>query len=641
MITQRTIQTINEVAKIEEVVGDFVNLKRRGINMIGLCPFHNEKTPSFTVSPQKNIFKCFGCGQSGNPVGFVMEHEGLSYPEALRYLAKKYGVEIEESGNYEENREEKQLIDSIYIVNAFAKDYYHQQLLHTDHGKSIGLSYFKSRGFLQATIEKFELGYAPEKGDSFTLTAVQQNYKADLLKKVGLTTQYGKDFFRGRVMFPIHNLSGKVIGFGGRILDSTLKTAKYMNTPETEVYNKSKVLFGIYHAKKAIRQLDNCLLVEGYTDVISLHQSDIENVVASSGTALTEGQIQLIKRYTENITILYDGDAAGIKAASRGLDLVLSQGLNVKVVLLPQGEDPDSYLQRVGTAAFKEYLTTKAQDFILFKAQLILAEAANDPIKKATLIKDIVGSIARIPDPIKRSVYIRECASLMDIQEAVLIQETNRVTGKLLQQERGTPPPEAPPSDKKSPRPAPRQPSTPPDNPTFYQERDIIRVLVEHGAGEIEDGITVAQALLDDLEEVIDAIQQPTHRKLLDYYHLQLGAGHTPSQADLTQHPDTDIQKVAIDLLTPPYDYSPNWEARYERPLESRAIPKQYFNTELESSVKRFKLQCVRRLFKENQERIKAADPDDMTELMRLLKIQQRLISMQNELAQALKTVIL
>lgn len=641
MITQRTIQTINEVAKIEEVVGDFVNLKRRGINMIGLCPFHNEKTPSFTVSPQKNIFKCFGCGQSGNPVGFVMEHEGLSYPEALRYLAKKYGVEIEESGNYEENREEKQLIDSIYIVNAFAKDYYHQQLLHTDHGKSIGLSYFKSRGFLQATIEKFELGYAPEKGDSFTLTAVQQNYKADLLKKVGLTTQYGKDFFRGRVMFPIHNLSGKVIGFGGRILDSTLKTAKYMNTPETEVYNKSKVLFGIYHAKKAIRQLDNCLLVEGYTDVISLHQSDIENVVASSGTALTEGQIQLIKRYTENITILYDGDAAGIKAATRGLDLVLSQGLNVKVVLLPQGEDPDSYLQRVGTAAFKEYLTTKAQDFILFKAQLILAEAANDPIKKATLIKDIVGSIARIPDPIKRSVYIRECASLMDIQEAVLIQETNRVTGKLLQQERGTPPPEAPPSDEKSPRPAPRQPSTPPDNPTFYQERDIIRVLVEHGAGEIEDGITVAQALLDDLEEVIDAIQQPTHRKLLDYYHLQLGAGHTPSQADLTQHPDTDIQKVAIDLLTPPYDYSPNWEARYERPLESRAIPKQYFNTELESSVKRFKLQCVRRLFKENQERIKAADPDDMTELMRLLKIQQRLISMQNELAQALKTVIL
>lgn len=637
MITQRTIETINEVAKIEEVVGDFVNLKRRGINMIGLCPFHNEKTPSFTVSPQKNIFKCFGCGQAGNPVGFIMEHEGLSYPEALRYLAKKYGIEVEESGNYEENREEKQLIDSIYILNAYAKDYFHQQLLHTDHGKSVGLSYFKSRGFLQSTIEKFELGYAPEKGDSFTLNAVQNNYKADLLKKVGLTTQYGKDFFRGRVMFPIRNLSGKVIGFGGRILDSTKKTAKYMNTPETEVYNKSKVLFGIYHAKKAIRQLDNCLLVEGYTDVISLHQSDIENVVASSGTALTEGQIQLIKRYSDNITILYDGDAAGIKAATRGLDLVLEQGMNVKVVMLPEGEDPDSYLQRVGTSAFKAYLASKAQDFILFKTQLILDETAQDPIKRANLIKDIVGSIARIPDTIKRSVYIRECANLMDIKEEVLIQETNRLIGKRMQQERAAPLPEAPTDTvSPTPQPAPRTAAT----TGHFQERDIVRVLIQHGTGEIEEGLTVAEALLEELEEVIDAIESPQYRKVIDYYQMAIAASAVPTHQDLTSHTDPDIQKLAIDVLSDPYDYSPNWEARYERPLESHAILKQYYTSELHGAVKRFKLLCVRRLYKENLEKIKAADPSDPEALMQLLKVQKHLTLMQTELATALNTVV-
>ena len=360
MITQKTIQEILDTVKVEDVVQEFVNLKRRGVNMIGLCPFHNEKTPSFTVSPGKNIYKCFGCGQGGDSVKFLMEHEQLSYPEALRYLANKYGIEIEETETTQEHREEQQLLDSLYLVNQYARDFYQDQLFNTDFGKSVGLNYFKERGFREETIKKFGLGFAPDKKDAFTLQATQDGYKTEVLKKLGLTTSYGKDFFQNRVLFTIHNLTGKVIGFGGRILVKNKKAPKYINSPETEIYNKSKVLYGAYFAKRAIRKKDECILVEGYTDVLSLHQAGIENVVASSGTSLTIDQIRLIKRYTPNIKILYDGDAAGIKAALRGLDLVLEQDLNVKVVLLPEGEDPDSYLQKVGSAAFETFIEEKS-----------------------------------------------------------------------------------------------------------------------------------------------------------------------------------------------------------------------------------------------------------------------------------------
>ncbi|MCI5080604.1 MAG: DNA primase, partial [Saprospiraceae bacterium] len=349
MITQKSVQEILETAKVEDVIQDFVNLKRRGVNMIGLCPFHNEKTPSFTVSPAKNIYKCFGCGKAGNPVQFLMDHENLSFPEALRWLAQKYGIEIEEKQVSQEVIEERQRLDSLYIVNKFARDFFAEQLFETDRGKSVGLSYFKQRGFREDIIRKFGLGYSPAQSDLLTVTAKQKGYNIDLMKEVGLTSKYGRDFFRDRVMFTIHNLSGKVIGFGGRILQKDVKAPKYINSPETEIYNKSKVLYGAFFAKTAIRKQDECILVEGYTDVISLHQDGIENVVASSGTSLTVDQIRLVKRYTQNIKILYDGDKAGIKAALRGLDLVLAQDMNVKVVLLPEGEDPDSYLQGVGS----------------------------------------------------------------------------------------------------------------------------------------------------------------------------------------------------------------------------------------------------------------------------------------------------
>ena len=430
MISQKSVQEIIETAKIEDVVQDFVSLKRRGVNLIGLCPFHNEKTPSFTVSPAKNIFKCFGCGQAGNPVGFLMEHENYSFPEALRWLAAKYGIEIEETETTQEAREEQQLFDSLYLVNQFARDYYQDQLFNTDLGKSVGLGYFKRRGFREETIKKFGLGYAPAGRDLFTRQAVGKGYNIELLRKLGLTTQYDRDFFRGRVMFTIHNLSGKVIGFGGRILQKDVKAPKYINSPETEIYNKSKVLYGAYFAKKSIRKEGECILVEGYTDVISLHQAGIENVVASSGTSLTVEQIRLIKRYTPNVKIIYDGDIAGVKAALRGLDLVLEQGMNVKVVLLPEGEDPDSYLQSVGATAFKEYIDQQAQDFILFKAKVLLKEAGDDPVKKAGVIKDIVDSIAKIPDPIIRGLFVRECAKVVGVEEELLVAETNKRVGR-------------------------------------------------------------------------------------------------------------------------------------------------------------------------------------------------------------------
>jgi DNA primase len=674
MILQKSIQEVIESAKVEDVVGDFVSLRNRGVNMLGLCPFHNEKTPSFTVSPQKNIYKCFGCGEAGNPISFVMAHEGLSFPEAIRYLAKKYGIELEETGNREEHQKERQLIDSLYIVNEFALKYYQNQLVNTDLGKSIGLSYFKERGFREDTIEKFGLGYAPGAGDFFTKAARKKKYNTDFLKKVGLSNQYGKDFFRGRVMFPIKNLSGKVIGFGGRILGNNKKTAKYMNTPETEIYNKSKVLYGIYYAKKSIRQNDECILVEGYTDVISLNQSGIENVVASSGTSLTIGQIQLIKRYTPNIKILYDGDAAGIKAATRGLDLVLEQGLNVKVVQLPTGEDPDSYIQSVGTTKFKEYLEESAQDFILFKTNLILKETANDPIKKATLIKDIVGSIARIPDPIKRSVYIRECSNLMDIREQVLINETNKIVHGLISKDkinRNAPSANAP-IGKKRPKqsfdepPFPGFEGAPFDQPPFpgeehgggaatfpeqktqptlndeFQEKDMVRLLLEVGHEELDGGQTVAQTVLADMSDLLTSFDNKLYGKFVNLYHHILSVQEThPTQQQFLHHEDAEIQKLSINILAFPYEYSKNWVERYEKPLESRVVLKVFYKKDMLEAMNRFKLKKVIGLNKQNQERLKDIPKGNYEEMMRILKVQKKLLELKKKLGTLMNTVVL
>ena len=423
MISKATIDTVFETARVEEVIGDFVNLKRAGSNFKGLSPFSEERSPSFMVSPAKGIWKDFSSGKGGNSVAFLMEHSHFTYPEAIRYLAKKYNIEIEETEQTDQEKAITDVRESMYLVSEFAKTYFHNTLLNSEEGKAIGYSYFKERGFTNETIKKFSLGYSPESWDAFTKEALGKGYKLEFLESTGLTIPRDDrpfDRFKGRVMFPIESMSGRVLGFGGRILTNDKKAAKYLNSPESEIYHKSKVLYGIFQAKQSIAKLNNCYLVEGYTDVIQFNQSGIENVVSSSGTALTPDQIRLINRLTKNITVLFDGDAAGLRASIRGIDLILEEGMNVKVCTFPDGEDPDSFAKKTSYEDLVLYLENNAKDFIQFKASLLMNEAKNDPIKKADLIRDMVVSISKIPDRIQREIYIQECSRIMDISEQVL-----------------------------------------------------------------------------------------------------------------------------------------------------------------------------------------------------------------------------
>lgn len=446
MIDQPTIDRILDAANIVDVVSEFVTLRKRGINYVGLCPFHTDKTPSFYVSPAKNICKCFACGEGGTAVHFIMKHEQLNYFDALRYLAKKYNIEIQERELTDKEKQRRSDRESMLIVNSWAQQYFSTQLYEHVEGKTVGLRYFAERGFREDTIRKFQLGYSLDQRDALYKAATKNGYKKEFLEKTGLVIVYDNggvnDRFRGRVIFPVHTLSGKVVAFGGRVLKKDEKTAKYVNSPESEIYHKSNELYGIYFAKQAIVKEDRCFLVEGYTDVISMHQAGIENVVASSGTALTQGQIRLIHRFTSNITVLYDGDAAGIKAALRGIDLLLEDGMNVKVVLLPNGEDPDSFARKHNASQFAEFIKQSETDFIRFKTRLLLDDAGNDPIKRSSLITDIIRTVAIIPDNIARSIYIRECSAMMEIDEQVLLNEVNKI--RLSKEERqntqGTPP---------------------------------------------------------------------------------------------------------------------------------------------------------------------------------------------------------
>ena len=448
MISRSTIDRVFEAARVEEVIGEFVQLKKAGSNFKGLSPFTDEKSPSFMVSPVKQIWKDFSTGKGGNAISFLMEHEHYTYPEALKWLAKKYNIEIEEIAQTNQEKEQINERESMFLVSNFAKDFFHSTMLHTNQGKAIGLSYFKERGFRDETIKKFDLGYCLDEWGSFTNAAISKGYQLKYLESTGLTiVKDNKQFdrFKGRVMFPIHSMSGRILGFGGRILTADKKSAKYLNSPESDIYHKSKILYGIYQAKKEIAKQDNCFLVEGYTDVISFHQSGIENVVASSGTALTPDQIRLISRLTKNITVLFDGDAAGIRASIRGIDLILEQGMNVKVVQFSDGEDPDSFAKSHSDSELKEFLETAAQDFINFKVSLLLKDTQNDPVKKAGLIRDIVTSISKIPDAIQREVYVQECSQIMEISERILFSElaqlianTNTEESKKYQEEKKT-----------------------------------------------------------------------------------------------------------------------------------------------------------------------------------------------------------
>ena len=424
MIKEESVREVIEMARVEDIVGDYVNLRRRGQNMIGLCPFHNEKTPSFNVNPARNIYKCFGCGEGGDPVKFLMTLEQLSFPEAIRKIAARYNFKLEEVQVSEEVKEERRERDSLLLVNDFARQFYQDQLYNTDEGKSIGLSYFKSRGFRKDVMDKFGLGYAPFKRDALFKAATAAGYKQEQLEKLGLIRNK-RDFFFDRVMFTIHNLQGKPIAFAGRILKKDVKAPKYVNSPETEVYHKSDVLYGIYQARQAIRKLDNVYMVEGYTDVISLYQNGIQNVVATSGTSLTPGQARLVRRQTENVTLLYDGDKAGIKAALRGVDVLLIEGLNVRVVILPEGEDPDSYMQSVGTTAFEKFLVESRRDFLFFKSDLLLEEAGDDVAKRSEAIRSSIATLALVEDPLKRQGYVQQFSNNLGLDESLLINLIN------------------------------------------------------------------------------------------------------------------------------------------------------------------------------------------------------------------------
>lgn len=571
MIDRSTIDRIFDAAQIVDVVGEFVQLKRRGVNYLGLCPFHNEKTPSFTVSPSKEIFKCFGCGKVGNSVNFVMEHEHLTYPEALRYLAKKYHIEVVEKELSSDELEKQNERESMIVLTAYAARQFTENLFSSDEGISVGLSYFRERGFRQDTLKKFEAGYSFEKRDAFSKRATEDGYRQDYLVKTGLSIQSEErifDRFSGRVMFPIHSLSGQVLGFGGRILKSDAKSAKYLNSPESEIYHKSRILYGIFQARKSISQADKCFLVEGYTDVMSLHEAGIENVVASSGTSLTQEQVRLIKRFTPNITILYDGDPAGIKASIRGIDIVLEEGMNVKIVLLPDGEDPDSYSRKVSNEELGSFLKSNETDFIRFKTQLLLAEASNDPVMKANLIRDVVKSIAVIPEAITRTVYIKECSTVLEVAEPILYNEVNKLRAQKNFQDRNKYPAaeDLPVIPQVVVKPVQREPGS------FYSEREVIRMLLKFGSMEFEkiinnddgkeDVLSVADYIVreiisDDLE-----FNDSVCAKIFADFRFHTEHGLITGEKQFVKHEDPEISSLSADLLADSHELSRIWKVK-------------------------------------------------------------------------------
>ena len=652
MIPKETIAQIFETARVEEVVGDYVHLKKKGANLWGNCPFHNEKTPSFSVSPPKGIYKCFGCGKGGNSVNFMMEHEQMTYPEALRHLAKRYNIEIEEEEQTPEQIAENTARESLLLVLGFGQKTFTSNLLKTEEGQAIGLSYFKERGFSQETIEKFDLGYCFDRYDSFGNKALEAQYNRKFLVDSGLCIERDNkllDRFKGRVMFPIHNLSGRVIAFGGRTLRNDKKVAKYINSPETDVYSKSKIVYGIYQAKSEIIKKDNCFVVEGYTDVVSLHQAGIHNVVASSGTSLTVEQILLIKRYSNNLTIMYDGDDAGIKASFRGIDLVLEEGMNVRTVLFPDGEDPDSYSKKLDQVELEEFITENSKDFIQFKTKVLVDETKGDPVKTAGLIKDIISSISLIPDPITRNLYVRECSSIMDMDEEVLMMELNRNRRKNWSDKQrkdnpqfsNAPAVEEPEIKRRSNQELKKRDAD-------YQERDIIRLLMVYSDKEIEfdiwdeeeekvidqEKVGVIDFIVTEVIEDEITFANQLYQGIFNEISQLFEKGEIPNQQYFINHAFPDVSSLAVNFFAQPHTVSERWAEHNVVVLMEVDKLKQ----SIISSLNVLKLRKLEDMINDTRDLMKKAEEEQIITLMEKLN---RQLSVRKVLAKEIGSTVL
>lgn len=637
MISRDTIDEVRSRVDIVDVIGDFITLKRSGQNYKALSPFTNEKTASFYVVPAKGIFKDFSSGKGGDSITFVMEHEGMSYIEAIRYLGKKYGVDLKEEDRSAEEIYQQSDRDRLYALMNYAKDYFKESLIQSEEGQSIGLSYFRERGFNDRTLEKFELGYSFNEWDHLSKKALGIGYTEELLEKAGLIIKKdgGRfyDRFRGRVIFPVHNLSGKVIAFGARILTKEKDQPKYINSPETEIYHKSNVLYGMFQAKNAIRREDFCYIVEGYTDVMSMHQSDVDNVVASSGTAFTEEQIKLIRRFTENVTVLFDGDAAGIKAALRGIDLVLKGGLNVRVVLLPDGDDPDSFSKKMGSTEFKKYLKDHTKDFISFKIDLLAAESGHDPIKKAEAIREIVTSISLIPDPIKRSVYIQETGQLLKIQETVLLTELNKILigeRQKDQQEKTRNNNKAPVADILPDLATGSKLDT--SGMVQVQERETIRLLLNYAENAYDDKrlIDFMMAELEDVEFV-----NPVYKEIYLVFREGAERGEVRDPLYFMEHGSATARNMVAELTTSRYETSKSWGEEFHIyfPHEREILQDVAY-----TNVLRLKFRMIQKLMEENLQQMKVATTEE--DLEKHFTIHEQLKGAEKELAVMLGIVV-
>lgn len=645
LISQQTIQQILSRIDIIEIVGGFVKLKKRGTNYLGLCPFHNEKSPSFTVSPAKEIYKCFGCGKSGNTISFIMEHEKYSYAEALRWLANKYNVAIEETELAPELKAQQQIADSLYIINSFAQKFFSKQLLETEEGTDIALSYLKHRGFREEIIEKFQLGYNPQDRNSFANAAIKNQFGQENLLKTGIVVLRNDelmDNYRGRIIFPVHNNSGKIIGFGARLIKNNDKAPKYINTPENELYVKSKILYGTYFARQAIDKNDECLLVEGYTDVISLHQAGIENVVASGGTSLTQDQLRLIKKYSNNLTIIYDGDNAGIKAALRGLDMALEEGLNVKLVLIPDKEDPDSYVNKVGAAAFREFIAANKKDFILFQLEVALKDAGNDINKKNEVANQIAQSISKInrsQDFTKPQEYIRQVSKILNIEEADLNQRVNSlISATLSKSENKTFIKESSTDEETVNQNSENIPNEEAINLFFkdeLHERAVVRALLEFGLKPWDDNQTVADYMFEHtIEEDIFDNKQLLH--IVSTYKTWYEAGIEPTAKNFLYHEDQALSTLVVSIMDFPYELSEKWKTEFEMPVVTR---EQVYRDEVKSTSGYLKLRKIKRMILQNQQDLeKTTSPEDQ---MVLIQTHQHLKLLEQEIVKQSGTVII